>query len=831
MFLVQLKLNLFYWYFMEGFIFLMIVVFIAIIVLFVVGLSRILSTASKMDGLLVKLTGVELELQKLSKQLLNTPPTEAGIGNKSAGIIPLDEKELNHTVDNQQQPVFTVDTKATELIKLDEKEIGQALFVDKTSKTTMGQQQAVPTLESENPVAVPVQREPISTGQLPRVKSALERFFSDNLLTKIGIITFVLGIGFFVKYAIDQDWINEVGRVGIGILTGALMIGIAHKLRKSIAVFSSLLVGGGIAVFYITITLAFREYELFNQTIAFLILILITVFSVVLSLLYNRKELAVFSLLGGFMAPLMVSNGTGSYMVLFSYILILNSGMLYLSYMKNWIVIGYVAFILTAIFKMTWIGNGFVDQYLGVSLFAILFFVQFYMVALVNTVKGKRIVSQIVLIILNNMVFLGVFLYLFDDYTRGNLKGLIVLSFALVNGVVLVFLRKQRKINSLYIYAITGIVVSLITLAIPIQLNGYFITLFWAAEMVVLLLLYFKSNFKIFYSGFLIVATLALLSYIMDISVRDQEVYTILLFNKVFITGLVLFTAFYIAQFLLKRNDIQTFVTRLFVYILRILAFLVPLLELNKELRFFEEGKAMDSFETMVYLVYIVSYAAIVFWVSTKSVLNFVINWVVLGIVILVLGGLLSEFRMAILVNQLLGSTYFLIVFLAIPGLLTLLMLLCKNPAYEKSPKVIRWLLPVFSLILLCYFIDNTTVWINGLGGIMTYEEYSTVLFTTHILFYPIVWGAIALFLTYFGIKRQRVFLRQNGLALLGLTIVKFYVLDVWSMSEGGKVLSFVLLGLIILMVAFLLNRIKGILGQREQFEKVEQEDAKKHDE
>ncbi|MBW3519465.1 DUF2339 domain-containing protein [Flavobacterium sp. NKUCC04_CG] len=817
---------------MEGFVFLMIIVFIAIIVLFVVGLLKILSTASKMDDLFLKLTAVEVELQKLRKHLVNAPAMEAEGSIISKDLIPLDEKQLEDSIQHPPIPIITVNpladviTKAVPISELEEKELGQLPIIGRTTIATADELESLATVESEGPVASAVQSGPIRTVQMPRKKSALERFLSDNLLTKIGIVTFVLGIGFFVKYAIDQDWINEVGRVGIGVLTGALMIGVAHKLRKSLSVFSSLLVGGGIAVFYITITLAFREYELFNQTVAFLILILITVFSVALSLFYNRKELAVFSLLGGFMAPLMVSTGIGNYVVLFSYIFILNSGMLYLSYKKNWVIIGYITFVLTVIFKMTWIGNGFVDQYFGASLFAILFFMQFYMVALVNMVKGKRIVSHIVLIILNNMVFTAVFLYLFDDYAGGNWKGLIVMCFALVNAAVLVYLRKQQKINSLYIYAISGIVVSLITLAIPIQLNGYFITLFWAAEMVVLLLLYFKSKFKIFYTGFLVVSMLALLSYVIDISVLNQEQYATLIFNKVFITGLVVFVAFYVTQFLLKRNNIQTFVTRSFTYILRILGFVVPLLELSKELHFLEDGKTIDSFESLVYLVYIITYAAIVFWISTKSLLNFVINWMVLGISILVLGGLMAEFRIAVFVYQLLGVSYFFILFLAIPGLVALLMFLYKNPAYGKAPKVVRWLLPVFSLILLCYYIDNTTLLINGWKGIMTNKEYNAVLIASHILFYPIVWGALALFLTYLGIKLQHIFLRQIGLALLGLTIVKFYVLDVWSMSEGGKVFSFVLLGLIILIVAFLLNRIKGILGQREPHDVIESEET-----
>ena len=95
-------------------------------------------------------------------------------------------------------------------------------------------------------------------------------------------------ISYFVKYAIDKDWINEPARVGIGVLCGALVMGIAHKLRKNYAAFSSVIVAGAIAIFYFTIGIAFHDYQLFSQAVAFSIMVVITAFSALISLSYNR---------------------------------------------------------------------------------------------------------------------------------------------------------------------------------------------------------------------------------------------------------------------------------------------------------------------------------------------------------------------------------------------------------------------------------------------------------------------------------------------------------------------------------------------------------------
>ncbi|MBL0357783.1 MAG: DUF2339 domain-containing protein [Chitinophagaceae bacterium] len=174
----------------------------------------------------------------------------------------------------------------------------------------------------------------------------IEKFVGENLANKIGIAVLVLGIAFFVKYAIDQNWIREGGRVAIGIGCGILLTGIAHYLRNTYRSFSSVLAGGGIAVFYFTIAFAFHEYQLFSQTTAFVIMVVITAFAVAISLLYDKLELAVIAVVGGFLVPFLVSTGSGNYIVLFTYLLILNIGILSIAYYKKWPLLHVLSFFL-----------------------------------------------------------------------------------------------------------------------------------------------------------------------------------------------------------------------------------------------------------------------------------------------------------------------------------------------------------------------------------------------------------------------------------------------------------------------------------------------------
>ncbi len=134
---------------------------------------------------------------------------------------------------------------------------------------------------------------------------------------------------------IDHDYrIGPIGRVGIGLLCGGILVGVAHYLRNSYKAFSSVLIGGGLAVFYFTISLAYHQFHLFSQTASFIIMMVITAFAVILSTLYDRQELAIIALVGGFVTPFIVSNGSGNYKALFIYLLILNIGLLVIAFKK-----------------------------------------------------------------------------------------------------------------------------------------------------------------------------------------------------------------------------------------------------------------------------------------------------------------------------------------------------------------------------------------------------------------------------------------------------------------------------------------------------------------
>ncbi len=209
-----------------------------------------------------------IEALKKSIQELNEQVAEL---NKRISSPQIKEEKTTPPAASQtviQQP------SVTEAIKPPAVDVIEEVLKKESPKEVVSTKQIVPgKIITEQKQLIAPQPEPVYQSaenwfeKWLRNNPDIEKFIGENLINKIGIAILVLGIAFFVKYAIDQKWINEIGRVCIGLICGIILIGVAHRLRKNYRSFSSVLVGGGLTVFYFTIAFAFHQYHLIRKEI------------------------------------------------------------------------------------------------------------------------------------------------------------------------------------------------------------------------------------------------------------------------------------------------------------------------------------------------------------------------------------------------------------------------------------------------------------------------------------------------------------------------------------------------------------------------------------
>lgn len=198
-------------------------------------------------------------------------------------------------------------------------------------------------------------------------------------ISRIGAITLMFGVAFIFKYAVDNQWIGERGRIILGILAGVSCLGIGDRIwRHGQHTYAQAISGLGIAVLYLSFYASFAFYHLLPQAWPFVLMALTTVVSVQLALRYAAPAIAALGLIGGYLTPVLLSTGVDRPVVLFGYVLLLDLGATALVQIRKWRSLEILAFLATAFLYWTWFGIHFnTGKENAAAIFALMFYALF----------------------------------------------------------------------------------------------------------------------------------------------------------------------------------------------------------------------------------------------------------------------------------------------------------------------------------------------------------------------------------------------------------------------------------------------------------------------
>jgi uncharacterized membrane protein len=676
----------------------------------------------------------------------------------------------------------------------------------------------------------------------------LEKLIGERLLTFIGVIILVIGIAFFVKFAIDKNWINETGRTAIGILCGGVLLGFAHRLRKNFEGFSSVLVGGGIAVLYFTISYAYQVYHLFPQSAAFGILIVITAFTILLSLSYNRKELAIFAIVGGFCSPLMVSNGTGNLPVLSTYMLILDIGMLVLAFYKKWNIVNILSYAFTILLFAGALSkelNAEDPKYVSALVFSTLFYLTFFGMNIVNNVRAKVKFSafEIIALLSNTFLYYACGYIILKEMDAQIYHGLFTLLVAVFNCVFAFFLLRRQEVDRNLFYFLVGLVITFISLAGPVQLKGNYITLFWAAEATLLYFLAQKSKITLIRYFSVIVTVVAMLGLAYNymkvyFSLHyDSPVMNVML-NKGFITGIFVVISLIVSSVLMRNEKEEDIVagwtTRGYRQFLNAAAIIFLYLTGFFELRYqFGISQVADAAIAIYYTTYTGLFVLALYLLSRPLKLHYLAPAAgIFAVIMIMTYGAVPHLytivaRNHYLLDPAVGKTAFLFHYIHALVIISFTFILYhfmnKQEQYSKGLKDgYLWLLCFTLVFIASAELDHTYIMsqFDAATGIDYLSSQS------HKIGFPILWGISSFIMIVIGMRKKIRQLRIIALVLFAITIIKLILLGVYGESQTGKIIAFIVSGVILLLVSFLYQKLKKLVLEQDQpTEKIESDE------
>ena len=354
-------------------------------------------------------------------------------------------------------------------------------------------------------------------------RTDLETRIGGSWFNRIGIIAIFLGVTFFLKYAVDREWIGPAGRVSIGVAIGLAFLMLGERLRKLYPSYAYGLTGGGIAVLYAAIWFASaNKYALLSQTVSFVFMAMVTATATLLAARYNALPIAVLGLIGGFLTPILLSTGVDNQVGLFTYLALLDLGVLALAYSKQWRSLNYMAFISTVLMFAGWMLEWYESPKLWPTIvFLTIFFTIFALLAVLYNVANRRPTSWLDLgmVFANALLYFGTSYALLDDHYYGLLGAfaLMVAAFYLGLGY---FTYQRDSEDSLLVFTFLGLGFLFSVLAIPIQFDQHWVTMGWALEGAVMTWIGLRANDRTSRYAALVVFAIGLTHWII-VDVQD----------------------------------------------------------------------------------------------------------------------------------------------------------------------------------------------------------------------------------------------------------------------------------------------------------------------
>lgn len=343
------------------------------------------------------------------------------------------------------------------------------------------------------PAAAPASAAPASGPRAPRSTEGWEMEIGLKWMGRAGAVALILAALYFLQYAFVNGLIGPVGQVLIGLAAGLGLLVLGDvNLRRERRALGEALLGAGIALLYVSVFAAANFYRppLLSYTPAFGFLIVVTGLAVALAVRADAQSTALLAALGGFLTPVMLhrtaygGEGFGGLVQLFTYVTILDLGLLALVFHRRWRALQVLAFVGSWLIVWGWLGRADSAHIRYLTLYpALVLFAIFLLVPVLRNLRQQREThpEELGLILANPACFFPTLAVLAAIYYPDYL-GLLAIVLALVYLMLGWAAWQRQPADRLLSLTWLSLGLAFVTLAIPLQFKGEWVMLAWGME-------------------------------------------------------------------------------------------------------------------------------------------------------------------------------------------------------------------------------------------------------------------------------------------------------------------------------------------------------------
>ena len=674
-----------------------------------------------------------------------------------------------------------------------------------------------------------------------------EEFAGKQVIDKIGIIIFLAGIAFFVGFSIEYDWINSIGRVFFGSILAVVLLLIGYFLRNKFDKFSSVLIGGGVATLIFTVFAAFYQYEIIGVIPSFAILFLLVGLAVFLSIIFDNEIITILAFLAGFIAPFTVSFAPEDYIILFSYLIILNIAVLAYDYFKKSILINLFSYVFTFIFYAGWLITQFVAgkeiPYLTAFIFLSVFYVMIFIILIINNIRENR---KFIPIEFTAIVF-GTAMY----YTAGliiiekagiHYKGLFTGLIAIVNYIYMLILYNRKNYDRNIMFLFMALSLMFIGLVVPVELVGGSVTLVWALEAVLMLFISQKTKIptmKIASVGLSLgmIGSLGIELFNTYISTTSDLVMITPIFNKAFLSTIIAIISLTFNIYLLKNEKkpyivLPFFKINVYKAILATAAFFAFYFSVRFEIKY-AIIQTIDYNATISTIIGIYNFAFIFLLmlpalfknIKVLHIVNAALGVIALGVYLFYYSGQFAELRNEYLLSANVSLSHFRLHFIN-AALLFFILIIAFRSVIKLIPKE-NYLSYIASII----FVFGTVYLLSSeIDQFLTLKLYKPnvliqeILSKTHRLPYTLTWTVSSLIFVFLGFILKNKSSRIIASLLYIVALGKLFIVDFKFLTNQDLMIAFFTMGTVLLIASFLFQNFSKFIKTPKKIKEVKKE-------
>jgi len=312
-------------------------------------------------------------------------------------------------------------------------------------------------------------------------------FTTGNVPVKVGMIVSLFGVAFLIKEGVDRGFLVfpiELRLILVAVF-GMVLLVIGWRLRETRPVYALTVQGGGIAIIYLTTFAAFRLFDLMPPVPALIMLVIVTLAAGTLAVLQDSRTLALIGIVGGFVAPILVSSGQGSHVMLFSYYAILNAAVFGISWFKAWRVLNVLGFLFTFIIGTIWGYLAYSPQHFATTEPFLILFVLMYTVipVLFASQKATEFQGYVdgTLVFGTPLIGFGLQSQLVGDTEYGLAISAVALAALYVGIVAYLFKHKTPQLKVLA-ESFLGLSFVFLAIAVPLALDARWTSVAWSVQ-------------------------------------------------------------------------------------------------------------------------------------------------------------------------------------------------------------------------------------------------------------------------------------------------------------------------------------------------------------